>query len=48
MTLSLAYFRFYRRWRGGKWARVTGFLSGKRWVRVSCECLEIVEEDYCE
>lgn len=38
--------RHYRRWRGGRWARVTGFCWGRRWVRVGDECVERVEEDY--
>lgn len=40
--------RSYRRLRGGKWARVTGWLWGHRWVRVPCECKEQTLEDYCK
>ena len=29
----LSQFRWYRRWRGGYWARVTGWLWGTRWVQ---------------
>lgn len=42
----MSAFRWYRRWRGGRWARVTGYLWGHRWVRVSNECLERVDEDW--
>lgn len=42
----LTSLRAYRRWRGGRWARVTGSLWGRRWVRVGPECVERVEEDY--
>jgi hypothetical protein len=39
-------FRWYRRWRGGRWARATGMLWGYRWVRVTPECRERVDEDW--
>jgi hypothetical protein len=39
-------FRWYRRLRGGKWAKVTGWFYGKRWVRVPDTCLEISDENY--
>lgn len=38
----LANFFWYRRWRGGHWARVTGFFWGKRWIRVHKSCVERV------
>ena len=42
----LKHFRWYRRLRGGRWAQVTGWLFGKRWVRVPAVCIERVDEDY--
>lgn len=30
----LGHWRWYRRWRGGRWARVTGYVWGYRWVRL--------------
>lgn len=27
-------FKWYRKWRGGKWALVPGILYGHRWVQV--------------
>jgi hypothetical protein len=30
----LPSFRWYRSLRGGYWARVTGFMWGKRWVKL--------------
>jgi hypothetical protein len=44
--MILSRFRRYRRWRGGKWARVTGMFWGQNWVRVTNECVERVDEDY--
>lgn len=38
--------RWWRRLRGGRWAQVTGHLWGKRWVRVTDECVERCEEDW--
>ena len=42
----LGNFKWYRRLRGGRWAKVTGWLWGKRWVRVPQECVERVDEDW--
>ena len=39
-------FRWYRRLRGGRWARVTGLMFGMRWIRVPPECVERCEEDW--
>jgi len=39
-------FQWYRRWRGGRWAQVTGMFWGKNWVRVPRECVERVEEEW--
>lgn len=39
-------FRWYRRARGGRWARVGGLLWGRRWIRVSDDCIERVDEDW--
>jgi hypothetical protein len=47
--MLLARFRWWRKWRGGRWARVTGRMYGRRWVKVNPECVERVErveEDY--
>ena len=33
LSNPLAEFRWYRRLWGGKWAQVTGWWWGKRWVR---------------
>jgi hypothetical protein len=39
--------RWYRKLRGGRWAQVTGFFFGKRWVKVPDECIQIADyEDY--
>lgn len=40
------WFRWYRKFRGGRWARVTGWFFGKRWVRVPDDCRERVDEDW--
>jgi len=45
MTM-LANFQWYRRLRGGRWARVCGWFWGKRWVWVPHECVERVDEDW--
>lgn len=42
----ISRFKCYRRWRGGRWARVTGLLWGRNWVRVSDACVERVDENY--
>lgn len=34
---------WYRKWRGGKWGRVTGWLWGKRWVKLSREAVGFEE-----
>jgi hypothetical protein len=46
--LMLSYFKFYRRLRGGRWGRVTGWFFGYRWVRLSPEAepLGAVIEQY--
>lgn len=38
--------KWYRRMRGGRWATVTGWMWGRRWVRVTDAGVEPVEEDY--
>ena len=43
----LSNFRWYRRWRGGKWAKVTGYLSGQRWVHCPAS-VEQVDENYTQ
>lgn len=42
----LSSFRWYRKLRGGRWAQVTGYMWGKRWIQVSDECVERVDEDW--
>jgi hypothetical protein len=44
--MFLARFQWYRRWRGGKWALVTGMLWGRNWYRCPAESLGRFEEDY--
>ncbi len=39
-------FAWWRRLRGGRWGRVTGYFGGRRWVRVPDTCVERIEEDY--
>jgi hypothetical protein len=48
MDIFLARFQWYRRWRGGKWARTTGLFWGKNWDRIhpADECFERVEEEW--
>lgn len=36
----------YRRFRGGAWATVTGFMWGRRWVRLGPEAAYQAEENY--
>lgn len=38
--------QWVRRHLGGRWARVTGRFGGTRWVSVSWDCREQVEEDW--
>jgi hypothetical protein len=46
--MFLARFQWYRKWRGGKWARTTGLFWGRNWIRIhpADEVFERVEEDY--
>lgn len=39
-------FHWYRKLRGDRWAKVTGYFYGKRWVRVTDSCVEWVDEDW--
>lgn len=41
-------FKRYRRWRGGKWALITGLLWGMNWVRFPCDAEGYFEENYCD
>jgi DNA-binding PadR family transcriptional regulator len=41
--MFLARYKWYRRWRGGKWARTAGFFW-PHWIRVPDECVERVDE----
>lgn len=34
MRTLFGFWRWYRRWRGGKWGRVSGFFWGHRWVKL--------------
>ena len=36
----LSSFQWYRRMRGGRWAKVTGYFWGQRWIRLGPECRE--------
>lgn len=38
--------RWYRRLRGGRWGRVSGYLWGHRWIHVGPECVERVDETW--
>jgi hypothetical protein len=40
------HFQWYRRWRMGKWARVTGLMWGLRWVRLPEWSHGQAEEDW--
>lgn len=42
----LRLFKWYRRWCGGRWARVSRLHFGEKWIKVSDECVERCEEDY--
>lgn len=39
-------FQEYRKWRLGKWARVTGYFSGYRWVRLPKDSAELGDEEH--
>jgi hypothetical protein len=42
----ISHLKCYRRWRGGRWAKVNGLIWGHNWIRVTQECVERVDEDY--
>lgn len=42
----LSSFQWYRKMRGGRWAKVTGLMWGKRWVHLSPECVERDDENW--
>lgn len=42
----LSNFQWYRRLRGGRWGRVSGWFWGKSWLRVTDACVEDCEEDW--
>ncbi len=42
----MSHFQWWRRLRGGRWGAVTGYFWGKRWVRVTDECVERIDEDW--
>jgi len=44
----MSYFQWWRRLRGGRWAKVTGLIFGYRWIRVNPECVEHVDEIWSE
>ena len=45
--MILSRFKWWRRWRGGKWALVGRMLlRSKKWIKVPDECVERVDEDY--
>ncbi|MGB8887115.1 MAG: hypothetical protein WCC87_10360 [Candidatus Korobacteraceae bacterium] len=39
-------FRWWRRWRGGRWMRSPGYLWGWRWIRLKPE--DFLWDDYTE
>jgi len=39
-------FQWFRRMVGGKWAKVSGWFWGKRWIHVHPDCVERVDEDW--
>ena len=44
----LSYFKFYRKLRKGKWAKISSLVPfvPYRWIRVGAECDERVDEIY--
>lgn len=44
----LNHFKWYRRLRGGRWATVTGFMWGKRWIKLSPQSFVGPNVDYEE
>jgi hypothetical protein len=44
----IAHLKCYRRWRGGRWGMVTGWLWGRRWIKMPLGSLERADEDYRE
>ena len=45
----ISYFKWYRRWRGGKWAKATdplGLFCQWHWIKVPDSTVERVDEDY--
>jgi hypothetical protein len=44
--LPLRQYRWYRKALGGRWARVSRFFHGRKWVQVHPECIERCEEYY--
>lgn len=42
----LSYFKWYRKWRGGRWAKITGLMFNVKWIKVSDACVERCDEDY--
>lgn len=46
VVTPLKSMRWYRKLRGGRWSQVTGFVWGKRWIKVPDECVEPVDEDW--
>jgi len=44
--LELSMFQWYRRRRRGRWAKLQGRIAGYRWVRVTDQCRERIDEQY--
>lgn len=42
--MILSNFHWWRRFRGGKWGRVTGLVWGRRWVRMPIASAELPDE----
>lgn len=39
-------FQWFRRYKGGKWAKVSGLIFNTRWVQVPPSCVEPVDEKW--
>lgn len=44
----MSSFRWWRRLRGGKWAKVTGLMWGHRWILVPDSCRERIDEHWID
>lgn len=44
--MFLENFKWYRKYKRGKWAKVTGFLFGTRWIQIPMWSLEKCDENH--